>query len=112
MRYLWLHTCLTIPNSNMIDVSHSGTSELSHHFAHGGSQRFHHADGAPKQPDNPEEELVEDEEAAWLQSIQGAGADNMTTVQGLQSGGLVLDIGTLRDDPSAAKRSLKANLPG
>ena len=101
-------------DSNMIDVLHPGTSELSQHFAQTGSQRSTHTDNAPKQPRDPAEDPADDEEAAWLQAAQAAGTDNVTAVQGLQSDSLVMDIGQLRDEPtpSVAKKSLKGNLSG
>lgn len=56
-----------------------------------------------------EDEEEDEEEAAWLESVQ---ADSATAVQGMQASGLVLDVGQLRDEPSAAKRSLKAKIGG
>ena len=102
----------------MIDVLHPGTSDVSHYFAHTGGQRPAHEDDSAmvKQGGNPggTEEPEEDEEAAWLKSVQAAGIDDVTAVKGLQTGNLVLDISHLRDEPapSAAKRSLKARLAG
>ena len=98
----------------MIDVLHPGTSDVSHHFAHTGSQRSAHQDQSSQKQQDSAEGAEEDEEAAWLQSVQAAGVDNLTTIKGLQSGNLVLDVSHLRDEPapSAAKRSLKAKLQG
>ena len=101
-------------DSNMIDVLHPGTSDVSHHFANTGSQRAAREDDTSKTQSGSTADTEEDEEAAWLQSVQASGIDNVTAVKGLQSGDLVLDISQLRDEPppSAAKRSLKARLVG
>lgn len=55
------------------------------------------------------DEEEDEEEAAWLRSVEG---DNLTDVQGMQAGGLVLDVNQLRGEQSAAKKSLKANAGG
>lgn len=70
----------------MIDVSHSGTAELSQHFAHA-NRLAEEVDEAEHTEDDDEEE------AAWLQSVQ----DNATVVQGIDSNPLVLDMDSLRD---------------
>lgn len=103
---------LTGPDSNMIDVLHPGTSELSHHFAHVRSKRSVDANGAPREA-RPESVAEDDEEAAWLQSVQAAEVGGVTTVKGLESGSLVMDISQLRDEPtsSTGQRSLTARLP-
>lgn len=93
----------------MIDVHQTDASEPGLGF---GSQRFSRANNDTKgergENDGAEDEEDEDEEeAAWLESVQ---ADNLTDVQGMQASGLVLDVGQLREEPSAAKRSLKAKV--
>ena len=95
----------------MIDVLHPGTSDASHHFAHAGSQRSARRKDASADQANSTAELEEDEEAAWLQSVQAAGVDEVTDVRELQSGNLVMDMSTLRDEPTSMKRSLKGRLP-
>ena len=94
----------------MINVSHAGNTELRDHFAHTGSQR---ATTGRETPENTQEHTgdEDEEETAWLQSIQAAGSENLTAVKGLDSGNLVMDINQLKEAPSAAKRSLKARLP-
>ena len=106
-------TCLTILGSNMIDVLHPGTADASHHFTNTGSQRKTHEEEGPKNKPGDTEEADEDEEATWLQSIQSTGVGNVTSLEGLKSGGLVMDMSQLRDEPTStpAKRSLKSNLP-
>lgn len=84
----------------MIDVLHPSTSDVNHHS------------GSKTQPSRIEDD-GDDEEAAWLQSVQAAGANDLTAVQGLQSGDLVMDISQLREEPTpaAAKRSSKSRFP-
>jgi hypothetical protein len=99
----------------MIDVLQPGTSDVSQHLAHAGSQRSsREADSKmdSKMNSSSTEEDEESEEAAWLQSVQAASSNDLAFVKGLQSNNLVLDIGQLRDEPapSAAKRSLRAKL--
>ena len=95
----------------MIDVLHPGNTELSQRFAHFGSERTAHL---KKNPDDPSIEggTAYDEESAWLQSIRAA-AEDMTTVKGLKSGILVMDVGQLRVDPlvSTPRRPAKGKLP-
>ena len=94
----------------MIDVLHpSMTDQIAHRSDDRLEQENSPATESPADP----EEADEDEEAAWLKSVQSASIDNVTGTQGLQSGNLVMDT-QLRDEPapSAAKRSLKARLPG
>ncbi|KAK5163933.1 uncharacterized protein LTR77_010328 [Saxophila tyrrhenica] len=95
---------------NMIDASHPGTSELSQHFAH----------ARPTTPfessaDGPSDVEEDEDEAAWLESVQAAGMDEVVPVDEIQSGNLVMDFSRLRDDPmsipSTAKPSLKGKLP-
>lgn len=93
----------------MIDVSHPGTSELSQHFAH--------AKTASREvivEDDAEHTEEDEDEAAWLQSVQESDAGDVTVVKGLHSNDLVLDISQLRDetagDSSAAKKSSKGVL--
>ena len=102
-----------MPTSNMIDVLQPGTSDVSQHLAHAGSQRSSRETDS-KMNSNVTEEDEESEEAAWLQGVQGASSNDLAFVKGLQSNNLVLDIGQLRDEPapSAAKRSLRAKLVG
>lgn len=95
----------------MVDVHHPDAGELG---PGRGSQRSTRPrdDAEDEQAEDEEDEVDEEEdeaEAAWLQSVQ---ADNLTAVQGMQAGGLVLDAGQLREEPSAAKRSLKARVGG
>jgi hypothetical protein len=89
----------------MLDASHPGTGELSQHFAHSRHDTPFEgsADGTA--------ETEGDEEAAWLESIQETGADDLAAVAELQSGDIVLDMTQLRDEPTSAKRSLKGKLP-
>lgn len=97
----------------MIDVLQPGTSDISQHLAHAGSQRSTR-DTDAKMNSSSTEEDEESEEAAWLQSVQAASSNDFAIVKGLQSTNLVLDIGQLRDEPtpSPAKRSLRAKLVG
>ena len=90
--------------SNMIDVLHPSNAEIH--------QRSVSGRGTPDYTSGNTDE-VEDEEVAWLQSIQAAGVNDMVAVKGLQSGALVMDIGQLRDEPhpSTPKRSHKGKLP-
>ncbi|KAK4891971.1 hypothetical protein LTR27_009498 [Elasticomyces elasticus] len=83
---------------NMIDVSHSSSTDLSQHLAH----TNHDRQPAP-QNDNSElstklaHPVTEDDEAMWLQSVQASPA-TVTQVKGLHSGTLTLDIGRLRNE--------------
>lgn len=92
----------------MIDISHPSTAELNQHYRHTNHDRQgtreHEANGPSK---SPVEEPEDDEEAAWLRSVQ---ADDITQVKGLQSGALVMDVSQLRtqDPPSSAKKSLRS----
>ncbi|KAK3691789.1 hypothetical protein LTR37_018447 [Vermiconidia calcicola] len=82
----------TEATDNMIDVLHPGTSDsLSQHFAHGGSQR------SWQHRDDQTEEGEEDEESAWLQSVQASGTED---IKGLQTGDLTMDVGQLREERS------------
>lgn len=89
----------------MIDVHQADAAEVG---AATGSQRFSRSEVDHQQTEdaNDEDEEEDEEEAAWLQSVQ---SDNMADVQGMQAGGLVLDVGELRGGDSAARKSLKAN---
>ena len=82
---------------------------MSQHFAH---TRISHLDEAEVDANAADEE---DEEAAWLQSVQKGDMGDVTAVKGLRAGDLVLDMSQLRSEPatsaSAVKRSLKGNLP-
>lgn len=96
----------------MIDVHHPDAADFVPSAA--GSQRLSRApyDSAElqkKEQNAGEDDEEDEEEAAWLESLQG---DNLTSVQGMQAGGLVLDVNQLRDEPSAAKKSLKARVGG
>lgn len=90
----------------MIDVHHPDAAELRYNA---GSQRSRaHGDTRGEHAEDEQNEDEEDEEeAAWLESVQ---AGNLTDVQGVQNGGLVLDASQLRGEHSAAKKSLKANV--
>ncbi len=96
---------------NMVDASQPGTSELSQHLTHARPTRQFEAAAA----DGTSEVEEEEEEAAWLESVQAAGVDDVKAVDALRSGDLVLDISQLRDAPAAttsnAQRSLKGKLP-
>lgn len=99
----------------MIDVSHSSSTDLSQHFAHTNHDRQPTDSAESKAPSKGTAEVSDDEEAAWLQSVQAPGFDTVTPVQGLQSGALVLDMGRLRQEqtPLSAKKALQhaAQLP-
>ena len=102
--------CLTSFDSNMIDVLHPGNTELSQRFAVTSSQRSTPRTGTPETPaDNVEE--TQDEESAWLQSVQAANA-SVVAVKGLESGSLVLDISQLRTEPptSAPRKTTRGKL--
>ncbi|KAK5697399.1 hypothetical protein LTR97_007537 [Elasticomyces elasticus] len=90
--------------SNMIDVSHSSSTDLSQHLAHTNHDR-------QPVPENDNaasstklaQTTTEDDEAMWLQSVQASPA-TLTQVKGLHSGTLTLDIGRLRNEsPSSTK---------
>jgi hypothetical protein len=99
-------TQLTQSPSNMVDVSHPGTSELSQHFAHTRSKP-----SRDESTQHAQEEDADDEEAAWLREVQESNTGEVLNVESLQAGGLVFDTSQLREEPpSTAKRSLKANL--
>ncbi|TKA79031.1 hypothetical protein B0A55_03154 [Friedmanniomyces simplex] len=87
---------------NMIDVSHPSSADLSQHFAHTNHDRHTAGDHDTKSPCKPVD-AVEDEEAAWLRSVQSAGLDSVTQIKGLESGTLILDIGQLRSDSPARR---------
>lgn len=89
----------------MIDVLHPDGN-----FAHMSSQRSTSADDTSGHAQNKED--GEDEEAAWLQSVQGS-SGNVTDIKGIGSTGLVFDIRQLRDETptSASKKGLKGRLP-
>ncbi|KAK5745096.1 hypothetical protein LTR17_001547 [Elasticomyces elasticus] len=84
--------------SNMIDVSHSSSTDLSQHLAH----TNHDRQPVPEN-DNAASSAklarttTEDDEAMWLQSVQASPA-TVTQVKGLHSGTLTLDIGRLRNE--------------
>lgn len=97
----------------MIDVLHPGNTGLSQRFAHTGSERSTPQPATPDEaPDNPAEAEAEDEESAWLKSIQAANAE-LITIKGLESGSLVMDTSQLRTEPptSAPRKSTKGKLP-
>ena len=97
----------------MIDVLHPGNTELSQRFAHTRSQGSTPRTASPDEaPDNSAETEGEDEESAWLKSIQAANAE-LITIKGLESGSLVMDTSQLRTEPptSAPRRSTKGKLP-
>ncbi|KAK5688767.1 hypothetical protein LTS10_000745 [Elasticomyces elasticus] len=83
---------------NMIDVSHSSSTDLSQHLAH----TNHDRQPVPEN-DNAASSTklahtaTEDDEAIWLQSVQASPA-TLTQVKGLHSGTLTLDIGRLRNE--------------
>ena len=91
----------------MIDVLHPGE-----HFAYGSSQRSTPGDGTPEPPQK-NEDVDDDDEAAWLQSVQGASSENTTDIKALESGNLVMDVGRLREEPptSVKKKPSKGRLP-
>lgn len=95
----------------MIDVSHPGHTDLRHAFipTHVKPQDLNlHTD---HHPDQQAEENEDDEEAAWLRSVQSAETDNIIQIKGLDSGArLVMDISHLRPEQpqSSAKKALKA----
>ena len=90
---------LTKLYSNMIDVSHPGNIEFSMR-----STRANATSGEPASTTD---------EAAWLESIQAASGGDMTSIKGLNSGSLVLDISHLRNEPptSAPRQPSKGKLP-
>ena len=96
----------------MIDVTHPGNTELNQRVAHiagqGATTRILAPDDSPEAAVNP----AEDEESAWLKSIQAAKAD-LTAVKGLEAGTLVMDMTKLRIEPptSAPRKSTKGKLP-
>lgn len=96
----------------MIDVHHPDAADFVPSTT--GSQRlarapYDWAELQKKGQDAEEDEEEDEEETAWLESVQ---AGNMTDVQVMNAGGLVLDVNQLRDEPSAAKKSLKAKVGG
>jgi len=81
---------------NMIDISHSEALK-----ARRGSDEHAGSSATEAQTRDDEEDDLDDEEAAWLQSVQ---EDNLAAVQGMQSGtALVMDPGELRDDHQGRK---------
>ncbi|KAK4951347.1 hypothetical protein LTR10_010320 [Elasticomyces elasticus] len=95
-------------SSNMIDVSHSSSTDLSQHLAHTNHDR-------QPVPDNDNaasstklaQTTTEDDEAMWLQSVEASPA-TITQVKGLHSGTLTLDIGRLRNEsPSSTKLAIQ-----
>lgn len=93
----------------MIDVHHPEAAELGPN-ASMRSTPHQHTDAEREQGDSgdeDEDDEEDEEEAEWLRSVE---ADNKTQVQGMEASGLVLDMGQLRDEPSAAKKSLKARV--
>lgn len=93
----------------MIDVHQHDPTEADR--AAGSQRRSRVYDEVEAQPfgSDEEDEDEEEDEAAWLESVQG---DDLANVQGMQAGGLVLDVNQLRGEHSAAKKSLKANVGG
>lgn len=90
----------------MIDVHHPEAAELGPN-ASMRSASHQHNDAERDQRESEDDEEEDDEEAEWLRNVE---ADNRTSVQGMEASGLVLDMGRLRDEPSAAKKSLKARV--
>ena len=80
----------------MIDVLHPSMTDQ---FAHTSGGRLEHENSSATESPADPEETDEDEEAAWLKSVQSASIDNVTGTQGLQSGNLVMDT-QLRDEPA------------
>ncbi|TKA26783.1 hypothetical protein B0A50_04229 [Salinomyces thailandicus] len=78
---------------NMIDVS-------QHHTAHSNHDR------QGRDTTEAQAEPADAEEAAWLQSIHSAGLDSDVEVKGLQSGALVMDLSSLRQD---ARKTVKSS---
>ncbi|KAK3622875.1 hypothetical protein LTR22_024627 [Elasticomyces elasticus] len=84
--------------NNMIDVSHSSSTDLSQHLAHTNHDRQtvpENANAASSTKLAPT--TTEDDEAMWLRSVQASPA-TLTQVKGLHSGTLTLDIGRLRNE--------------
>jgi hypothetical protein len=94
----------------MIDVVHPQVAGMTEHFVYWDTQRSRHSATSLVPETVHGEQAQEDDETAWLQSIQTAGADNVTGIKGLESGSLVVDIGQLRKahGSSTTKRSAKA----
>lgn len=90
----------------MIDVHHPEAAELGPNASVRGLPH-QHTGTEREQGGSEDEEEDDDEEAEWLRSVE---ADNKTSVQGMEASGLVLDMGQLRDEPSAAKKSLRAKV--
>ena len=82
----------------MIDVSHPTAADLSHHFAPTNHDRQGKQDTYLNRPSGASNEEPEDEEIAWLRSVQAVGDASILQVKGLQSGPLVIDIGQLREE--------------
>ena len=89
----------------MVDVSHPG--DLLVHAA--GSR----STSANMTSQDTAQGGDEDEEAAWLRSVQEAGADSVTNVDSLKAGNLILDMSQLRAQPqvSTPRKSTKGKLP-
>lgn len=91
----------------MIDVHQYDNADVERAAGSQRRGRVYDEQPAPQQ-ESADEEEDDEEEAEWLRSVQGN--DDLTSVQGMQAGGLVLDANQLRGEQSAAKKSLKANV--
>lgn len=94
----------------MIDVLHPGNTELGRRFAQPETTqrpRLDEHEGAEDHGDS------EDEESAWLQSVQASMGEDVGVVKGLESGSLVMDVSQLRIDSTgvAPDKPVKGKLP-
>lgn len=93
----------------MIDVLHPNNTDLGRRFAHPDSSRWQHSgDESVRDGDH------DDEESAWLQSVQASIGEDIVVVKGLESGTLVMDTSQLRVESAglAPTKTLKGKLLG
>ncbi|EMC99454.1 hypothetical protein BAUCODRAFT_144876 [Baudoinia panamericana UAMH 10762] len=86
--------------SNMIDISQADAADLRRQLAattHGRRHSAKHEDNSPTEADQDGAAVgEEDEETAWLQSVQSANLASEEDVKRLQSGPRVVDMSQLR----------------
>lgn len=88
-------------DSNMIDVLHPSQNDWDHHDSNMNSYDASHQTDVHNSRQGDAEEEQDPEEAAWFESVQSAGLGQVQVPQ--QRGGLVMDMGVLREGPQHQK---------
>lgn len=81
----------------MIDVVHYSTADLKSLVTTTNADQEHTRQRSDSTASRDAQE--EDEEAAWLGSVQTADAELITEVKGLRPGALVFDLRKLKEEP-------------